>query len=1000
MKIFTVTFRMFALTLLVFFVSGGLALAQSDDNPNLDQIPRSLLQFNTQQTDAPLSSVMTVGNWDNFNLGIDFAENNMSAHPGNPTWYFTAYNTNVAHHTEDGVNWAINNPNFGANMWGDPVSAYDSLGNLFYENMYGSSTVQGCKVVKSTNNGQTWETAVTSISGNDKNWIAADQTSGPYANYVYTTMTNNSVGAFARSTDHGATFSLTFSPSTQSLPGMMVCVGPEGNIQGGAVYVVTNSGSGNASTYTFYKSTDGGATFTNMSSQNFAGYVGTYVNQRNSVENMRTRPYPFITADNSYGPNRGKLYLVYASNDPPGNGNKPDIWLRVSSDGGDTWSAAKRVNDDPGSTANHQWHPATWCDKETGRLYIQWMDTRDTPTHDSAYIYATYTDDAGTTFATNQRISNQKMKIDCSACGGGGTPRYQGDYNGVISNDRTSMLGWTDFRTNKFMSVTAYFPDFAMAIDHSTDTLYTPFDQTSFTVSVPEVKLYTDTVNLSAEINPVPTSGTVDFSFPSGTTITTYPNDLPVDVTLTGSVPLGTYQLIFTAEGPNGTPVHKRTSTLKVLQGNVYMVNASASPDSVCQGVSSQLNAAVLGGTSPLTYAWTPTTGLTDPTLPNPMASPDVTTTYKVTVTDALLNTTEDSVTVTVLSTPGNPGLISGPALVCQDSIASYFIVAVPGATNYSWTVPAGATIVSGQNTTNINIQWSTAGGTLSVIAGNDCGNSTQSVLEITLQGPPDTPGPVLGSLTGCKDGPVQAYVDPVAGATGYTWTVPADATILTGQGTDSISIAWGSLSGNVSVFAENMCGQSSLSERFLQTDSIPLDPGSITGNDTVCTNHTGYAYSIPVIPNATSYVWNLPPGATIATGEGTASITVDFSQTAVSGPVTVYGANDCGLGVPVALDIFVSDCAGIGDHSLASAVTLFPNPVEGKLNIRINGRESELALQIRDVTGQLIHSEMLTGLNGDVTRQVDVTALHNGVYFIRLINGDRNYTGKFVVQQ
>ena len=49
--------------------------------------------------------------------------------------------------------WAIDNPSFGANMWGDPVVAYDSLGNLYYENMYGSSTINGCKVMKSTDNG-------------------------------------------------------------------------------------------------------------------------------------------------------------------------------------------------------------------------------------------------------------------------------------------------------------------------------------------------------------------------------------------------------------------------------------------------------------------------------------------------------------------------------------------------------------------------------------------------------------------------------------------------------------------------------------------------------------------------------------------------------------------------------------------------------------------------------------------------------------------------------
>ncbi len=106
---------------------------------------------------------------------------------------------------------------------------------------------------------------------------------------------------------------------------------------GGAVYVVTSSGTASAPTYTFYLSTDGGLTFTTQSAQNFAGYVGTY-SSRHSVENMRTRPYPFITADQTNGPNRGRLYLVYAKNDPPANGNKPDIWCRYSTDMGSTWS--------------------------------------------------------------------------------------------------------------------------------------------------------------------------------------------------------------------------------------------------------------------------------------------------------------------------------------------------------------------------------------------------------------------------------------------------------------------------------------------------------------------------------------------------------------------------------------------------------------------------------------------------------------------------------------
>ena len=110
---------------------------------------------------------VTVGDYDNFNLGNDFAECHISANPMNPLQFFTAYNINGTHHTEDGYNWSINTPSF-PSAAGDPVTAYDSLGNLFYETM--KSPITGTWVVKSLNNGQTWSSAVSGNTGVDKNW--------------------------------------------------------------------------------------------------------------------------------------------------------------------------------------------------------------------------------------------------------------------------------------------------------------------------------------------------------------------------------------------------------------------------------------------------------------------------------------------------------------------------------------------------------------------------------------------------------------------------------------------------------------------------------------------------------------------------------------------------------------------------------------------------------------------------------------------------------------
>ncbi|MBN2175147.1 MAG: hypothetical protein JW731_13515, partial [Bacteroidales bacterium] len=83
-------------------------------------------------------------------------------------------------------------------------------------------------------------------------------------------------------------------------------------------------------------------------------------------------------------------------------------------------------------------------------------------------------------------------------------------------------------------------------------------------------------------------------------------------------------------------------------------VVASANPSEICEGESSQLNAFAMGGSGNYTYQWDPATGLNNPNIANPIASPEVTTTYTVTVNDgdAIV---EDEVMVTVNPVPDTP---------------------------------------------------------------------------------------------------------------------------------------------------------------------------------------------------------------------------------------------------------------------------------------------------------------------------------------------------------
>ena len=560
--------------LLCIIVTGGILLFQAqdfqnysfdDNNPYLDQPTReSRSHFHAMQHDNGGQDVITSADgYDNYDIGIDFAEQHVTQNPNNPLWIFMGANgspQNARNSTNGGLTWILRQPSYAPGTCCDPWSAYLANGKLIY-----GSGVSGQYVYTSTDNGNTWTAPVLSVSGNDRNTLAAEETgTGPFANYVYAAITP---GSFARSTNEGASWTTTYS-SSNTVPGVMIAVGPNGTTNGGCVMYVTNTGSSANVTYTFHRSTDGGVSFQVMSSLNVAGYVGTLNSAgRLVINNARTRPYPMIAMDNSNGPYRGRFYLVYASNEPAGNGNKPDIILQYSTDQGATWSSKITVNDNANPELSDQWFPAIWCERSTGKLYIKWYDTRENPATYQTGVWGTYTTDGGQTFAANQRISNATFTYPCPACGANQNC-YRGDYDGMTANPVTGFAVWYDARNCNYQTMGGYFPDYAMKLYPTIDSLNAIQDSAYVSVSVPSVKLYDNSVKFTASVTPPPGSGTIGLSFVNNTSdtpldsLTSYPDSLRLKITTSGSVTEGYYAVNITGAGPNGTPVHVRSFTL------------------------------------------------------------------------------------------------------------------------------------------------------------------------------------------------------------------------------------------------------------------------------------------------------------------------------------------------------------------------------------------------------------------------------------------------------
>ncbi|MCG3164529.1 MAG: hypothetical protein POELPBGB_00283 [Bacteroidia bacterium] len=137
----------------------------------------------------------------------------------------------------------------------------------------------------------------------------------------------------------------------------------------------------------------------------------------------------------------------------------------------------------------------------------------------------------------------------------------------------------------------------------------------------------------------------------------------------------------------------------------------------ICREDSTQLQAA--GGT---VYAWNPTTGLSNPNIANPVASPSVTTKYYVTVTDGDCSNI-DSVTVTV----GNTATAAFDFnTVCAGDTTYFTDLSLNGGDSItSWTWNFGDGITSAlQSPSHLYAAGGTYNVSLSVATQNGCGNS------------------------------------------------------------------------------------------------------------------------------------------------------------------------------------------------------------------------------------------------------------------------------------
>jgi gliding motility-associated-like protein len=266
----------------------------------------------------------------------------------------------------------------------------------------------------------------------------------------------------------------------------------------------------------------------------------------------------------------------------------------------------------------------------------------------------------------------------------------------------------------------------------------------------------------------------------------------------------------------------------------------------------------------------------------------------------------DSSTCITVIRTPVNAFIkpvptphLTGPRHVCVNSPGNLYITD-PFKTNYDWTLTAGGIITGGAGTNHIFVTWMGPGiqqVSVNFTDTNGCSGARPARLYVRVTPKPDTAGPVSGPREICAStSGVVYFIAPVPYATVYTWTVPPGVLIISGAGTDSVTVNFppDAQSGNFTVYASDSCGDGYPSQYPVTVYQPPL--ANAGPDDTICQEHP-FQVTKAAASDYKSLLW---------TSNGQGSLTGDTTLSPTYHPATgetgaviltliVYGKVSCG---------------------------------------------------------------------------------------------------------
>ena len=425
----------------------------------------SLISCKTTQNVTPNHEVVIpVANYKNIKITesnaipVGSCEPSIAINPLNPNNIVAGNVMDAYHYSFDaGKTWVSKKLVSKQGVFGDPCIVADKEGVFYYLHLAnpdnraytGESFLNQIVLQSSIDGGKTW-TDGSSIGKNepaqqDKEWAVTH----PKTGQIYVTWTefdkygssnpnHKSRIRFATSTNKGETFSEAISitelegdalDNDKTTEGAVPAVDLDGNIYVSWAY--------NDVIY-FDKSTDNGKTWM-QKDKVIASQIQGWTQDILGIG--RCNGLPVTGVDNSNSPYQGHVYINWT--DQRNGKNNTDVFIKKSTDGGETWSSVIKVNQD--NTKTHQFFTWMSIDPITGYLYIIYYD-RSRYTNRKTDVVLAISKDGGANF-THEIISESPFTPVSDV--------FFGDYNNIAAYNGIVRPIWTRYEKGKLSVWTA-----------------------------------------------------------------------------------------------------------------------------------------------------------------------------------------------------------------------------------------------------------------------------------------------------------------------------------------------------------------------------------------------------------------------------------------------------------------------------------------------------------------------------------------------------------------